>query len=283
AISSATAPAATVMVIQEMRASGNFTKTLLAIVAIDDGIALIIYGFASAISRALLSTKEVFSISHIMLTSITELGGSVIIGIIAGALTSQTVRRLYQREHILIVSMGALFVIIGLAEKLHISALLTCMSFGIYLTNFCPIASRKIFDTIKNVTPPIFIAFFVTAGAHLRIDLIPSIWGLGVVYMLARVFGKISGASLGAMISNADTMIKKYIGFGLLSQVGVAIGLALVVNSEFSGLGTEGQHIATVVINVLLTTTIFMEIIGPIMTRMALLKAGEGKIPRKHR
>ena len=165
-----------------------------------------------------------------------------------------------------------------MANQLGYSSLLANLSLGIVLVNNLPNFSRSIFSLLDDLTPPIFIAFFVTAGAHLRIDLIPQIWGLAIIYTLARIVGKLSGATFGAWLSKAESSVTKYIGFGLISQVGVAIGLALVVSREFYPLGEEGKHLASIIINLLLTTTIITEIIGPILTRFALIKSGDAKI-----
>ncbi len=278
AIASATAPAATVMVIQELRAKGSFTRTLLAIVAIDDAIALIIYSFASVIVRMMLAPSCDFQIFEVCLGGVAEVFISVAIGFVAALTVSPVIKALRKNEDILVVAIGSFFVITGLADQLGFSILLANIMFGIVLVNAIPIASRKVFNMINSFIPPLFIAFFVTAGAHLRLDLIPKIWLIGLAYLLARVVGKLSGASLGAVISNAEPKIRKYIGFGLISQVGVALGLALVVTREFAPLGSVGKDLSSLVINVLLATTIFTEIIGPILTRRALIKTGEANI-----
>ncbi len=276
-ISAATAPAATVLVINEMKASGKFTKTLLAIVAIDDALALLIFGICSTFSASLISGMELFSIKAVVMTSGFQIFGSIGLGLFGGLIVTPIVRRFRTSENNFILVIGVLFLLIGITEHFQISELLTCMMFGVVLVNFCPIASKKIFKTLSKITAPLYIAFFVTAGAHLRIDLISEIWLLGLVYAVCRLIGKVFGANLGARASNAPKMVQKYIGFGLISQVGVAIGLALIVSTKFSVLGEEGARISSLVINVLLTTTLFTEIAGPLMTRYALIKSGEAK------
>lgn len=279
AIAAATAPAATVMVIREMRAEGKFTQTLLSVVAIDDGIALLIYSFASAIAKSLIVQTTHFSIKGIFISAFSEIIFSITLGVVAGYILSFLIRIFNNRKESYIITIGTLFIVVGLANQLGYSSLLANLSLGIVLVNNLPNFSRRIFSLLDDLTPPIFIAFFVTAGAHLRIDLIPQIWGIAIIYTLARITGKLSGASLGATISKADSNIKKYIGFGLISQVGVAIGLALVVSREFASLNEAGKHLSNIIINLLLTTTIFTEIVGPILTRFALIKSGEAKIP----
>ncbi|OGI07463.1 MAG: hypothetical protein A2Y40_06205 [Candidatus Margulisbacteria bacterium GWF2_35_9] len=278
AIASATAPAATVMVIREMRAEGKFTQTLLSVVAIDDGIALLIYSFASAIAKVLIVKTDHFSVHGVLLSAFSEIIFSILIGVVAGYILSFLIKRFSNRKESYILTIGTLFVVVGLANHLGYSSLLANLALGVVIVNNLPNFSRRIFSLLDDLTPPIFIAFFVTAGAHLRLDLIPQIWWLAIVYTIARIIGKLLGASLGASLSNADSSIKKYMGFGLISQVGVAIGLALVVSREFYGLGEAGHHFANIIINLLLTTTIFTEIVGPILTRYALIKSGDAKV-----
>ena len=275
AISAATAPAATMAVIQESRASGTFTSILLALVAVDDAIALILYGLASAVSKALLSTTHVISFSTVFIMSVTEIGGAFGMGIIGGLALGPWLKRIYSSDAQFSLTMGMMFLIISLSNQYHFSALLANMTFGVVITNIAPFTSKRVFERISMMTLPVFTAFFVIGGAHLRIDLIPSLGAMGLVYLLARIVGKVGGASLGAITVKAPTIVKKYIGFGLLSQVGVAIGLSLVVAKEFTPLGEEGKMLAVTIINILLATTVITEIIGPMLTRYALLKAGE--------
>ncbi len=275
AISAATAPAATVAVIQEARAKGDFTNTLLAVVAIDDAIALIVYGFASAVSKALISAEEVFSIKAVIEMSLFEIGGAIFVGIFSGFLLGPWLKKMNSRESVFSIIIGTIFIIIGISNHFHLSSLLANMAFGVIVTNVAPVSSKKVFDQVSIMTPPLFIAFFVIAGAHLRIDLIPSIGVIGIIYLVSRTIGKIGGSSFGAFIVNAPKDVKKYIGFGLLSQVGIAIGLSLVVTKEFSHLGEAGRILSLNVINILLATTFITEIVGPILTKYALVKSGD--------
>jgi len=122
---------------------------------------------------------------------------------------------------------------------------------------------------------PIYIIFFVIAGAHLQIKLLPVMGFLGLIYIICRTSGLIAGAFFGATISKQDPAIRKYLGLGILSQAGVAIGLAILVTREFGSLGKAGQDLAVLVINTIAATTIIFEIIGPIATKFAISKAGE--------
>ena len=277
AISSATAPAATYVVVRETKASGFFTSTLLAIVAIDDAFALIIYGFASAISKSMLTAFDIDSIKEIILMSTREILGAILLGVVSGILVGPWFKKIRTKESVFTVISGLILVIIGLSNQFHLSSLLANLALGVMITNIAPISSKRAFETIGTLSPPIFTAFFVIAGAYLRLDLLPSLGLLGLVYLISRIAGKIIGASTGAVIVKAPSAVKKYIGFGLLSQVGVAIGLSLVVSKEFMPLGEAGKNLAVTVINILLATTVITEVIGPILTKYVLVKAGDAK------
>jgi Kef-type K+ transport system membrane component KefB len=275
AISSATAPAATVLVIRETRSSGELTSTLLAVVGIDDAIGLTLFAVASAAATALLAGGATFTLGQVALESGYEIGGALLLGTVTGLLCGPWVRRIDARDAVFSLAIGMLILNAGLAEHWHLSALLTNMAFGTVITNITPVSSRRLFDQMAVFAAPLFIAFFVIAGAHLRVDVLPSLGLLGLVYLVARMGGKVTGAYLGAVAARAPAAVRGNIGFGLLSQVGVAIGLSLIVAKRFGGMGHEGADIAVTVINVLLGTTIVTEIVGPVLTRYGLQRAGE--------
>lgn len=274
-ISAATAPAATVMVIHEMKAKGTLTSTLLAVVGIDDAISLTLFALASAIAKALLQSAAVFSLAAVALEAGRAIGGALLLGSIGGLIAGHLIRRIEVRESAFSLAIGGLVLNAGIATHFHLSALLVNMAFGMVIANVTPISSRRLFEQVGSFSGPLFIAFFVIAGAHLRIDLLPALGLAGSVYLLARSTGKMSGAYLGAAIARTPKAVRNNIGFGLLSQVGVAIGLSLVVANDFGNLGEEGAKLAVTVINVLLGTTLVTEVIGPMLTRFALRRAGE--------
>jgi Kef-type K+ transport system membrane component KefB len=275
AISSATAPAATIMVIRETRSRGELTSTLLAVVGIDDAIGLTLFALASAAAKALLIGGATFTLTQVATESAYEIGGALLLGTTTGLLCAPWIRRIEARDAVFSLAIGMVIINAGLANHLHLSALLTNMSFGALVTNITPVSSRRLFDQIGVFASPLFIAFFVVAGAHLRVDLLPSLGLLGLVYLIARMGGKVSGAFAGAVIARAPAPVRSNIGFGLLSQVGIAIGLSLVVAQEFGPMNGEGASLALTVINVLLGTTIITEIVGPLLTRYGLQRAGE--------
>ncbi|MFX1558174.1 MAG: cation:proton antiporter [Promethearchaeota archaeon] len=293
AVSSATAPAATLMVLHEMKAKGDLTKTLMAVVAIDDAIALILYGFSSTIAKSLLSMQQVSRASlsqlhqnwsnilrSMILIPIKEIILTILFGIMAGIVLSFLASKIRDNEELTIITIGILICTAGIVLALHLDELLCCMVLGIVLSNAAPLPSLKAFRMANNVAPPIYCMFFVLAGAHLRIELIQVIGLLGVCYILMRVLGKILGSYLGAWISKAPKVVRKYLGFGLLSQIGVAIGLAMIVRQDFQNFAI-GSKMSAWVINILLFTTLFTEIIGPVCTKFAVIRAGEAGKARK--
>ncbi|MDD4527301.1 MAG: cation:proton antiporter [Candidatus Margulisbacteria bacterium] len=275
AIGSATAPAATVMVIRELRATGPLTKMILAVVALDDAFALMFYSLAASIAKVLLVPSTNINFLKVIFIASREIAFSLLIGLIAGYIIVNISRKSVQSENVYIINFGTLLFITGLANTLGVSPLLANMTYGVILANFSKLSGKKLIDFVQRISPPIFIAFFVTAGAHLKLSVLFSLWAVVLVFLVSRMLGKISGASLGAKIADTEPIIKKYIGFSLLSQIGVAVGLALIVAKDFGNLGVQGKVLSAIVINVLLGSTIITEIVGPIMTKYSLAKAGE--------
>jgi len=280
AMAPASAPAGTVAVIQEYKAKGSLTKTLYAVVGFDDGLAIIIFGFAAAISKSLLEKEAsgvATSILPAMVTPLKEIGLSILVGTIVGFIFCQFVRKLHNSKDIIIIIFGVILLTCGLSERLHLSLILTNMVIGVVLVNTRrePLVHR-ITAPLMEIMPFMFILFFTLAGAHLEIGALPKLGLIGVVYIAARSAGLMGGAWLGATVGKVEDKIRKYVGMGILSQAGVAIGLSLIVKSEFDQLNTvHSVKIGTQVLTTITATCIFFEIIGPILTKIALKKAGE--------
>ena len=172
-----------------------------------------------------------------------------------------------------------IFLLLGLSEYFHVSELLSIMTFGALLTNLSPVIARKSENIMEFFTPIFLAIFFIMGGAHLDVTSISKIGLIGIVYFFARGTGKIGGGFIGATLGKAPENIRKYIGFTLLPQVGVALALALAINKEFTlpMYGYKGKEVAALVINVLLFTTIITEIVGPILTKKVLIKSGDIK------
>jgi Kef-type K+ transport system membrane component KefB len=282
ALSSATAPAATVDVLWEYKSRGPLTNTLFAVVGIDDAAALIIYGFAASIAGVALKGGKMPLLKVILLPA-QEILGSIAVGAVFGFLLSYFVRRIRSRSELLSLSLGAIFICSGMAYRFHFSIILTSMVLGIILINFATPQSRQAFRAIAEFTPPIYILFFVLVGARLQINLLPQLGLLGVIYIIMRVTGKSLGAYVGARVSHAPQMVRRYLGFGLLSQAGVAIGLALEAWTTF-GAYPEGAKLGMLAINVITATTFIFQVLGPPLTKYAIFKAGEvrqNKVPER--
>lgn len=268
AVSSATAPAATVMVLKEYKAKGPLTSTLLGVVAIDDAICLMIYGIASSVAKVFVK-HEVVTLDKVLIHPIMEIIVSVLVGGALGILLTYLLKVAKNDGEVLPFVTGIIILLVGIATTFHLSPLLSAMALGVIVANVST-NSRRAFSSVESFSPPIIAAFFTLAGSRLDISLLPHIGVIGVAYLLFRIIGKIGGASLGGIISKAPDVVKKNIGFGLLSQVGVAVGLAIVVNKEF-----PGTALGSSVITILLATTIITEIVGPIATKKAIIKAKE--------
>ncbi len=279
AIAPASAPAGTVAVIQEYKARGNLTKALYYVVGFDDGLGIIIFGFASAIARGIIVQKiRGLSATYwaLIFTPLQEIGLSIFAGVVIAVLFCLLARRLSNRRDIFILIFTTVLITTGLSLRFHLSLILTNMALGIFAVNTQPHSLiQKIREELTEVMPLLFILFFIMAGANLYIFTLPSLGLIGLIYMVCRIAGLMGGAWLGATIGRAEKKIKKYLGMGILSQAGVAIGLALIVKHEFTELGPQGAGIGSVVITSITATSILFEIIGPILTKIGLEKAGE--------
>ncbi len=279
AIAPASAPAGTVAIIQEYKARGSLTKALYSVVGFDDGLGIIIFGFAAAISKSLVE-QATGAHAESFLTLITpplvEVALSLFVGVVMALFFVFLARRLSSKRDLFILLFAIVFIVSGLSGPLHLSLILTNMVLGFVIVNTqANSLIKKIEDELSNVMPLLFVLFFVLAGANLHVAALPSLGLLGVVYIVSRIIGLAGGASLGATISKAEPKLRKYLGLGILSQAGVAIGLALIVKHEFSGLGEWGAEIGSTVITTVTATCIFFELIGPILTKIGLQKAGE--------
>ncbi|NLL38030.1 MAG: cation:proton antiporter [Clostridiales bacterium] len=265
-IAAATAPAATVMVIKQYNARGPVTEMLLSVVAIDDAVAIIAFGFSVAIAGALGGGTGGSVILSILLP-IKEIFLALLVGALVGILFKIPLKYFKKSGNRIIILAGMVFLSSGLAEVLNASQLLACMMTGCVLCNITE-ESASIAQLSDFITPPIFLLFFAVSGANLDISIIPSIGVVGILYVTFRVIGKIAGASLGAKIMKAPEVICKYLGPALIPQAGVAIGLVTVATTVVPQLASEIRA-------VILCATMIYEIVGPAISKAMLVKAGE--------
>ena len=269
AIASATAPAATVDVLWEYKTRGILTTTVMAIVALDDGLALLLYGFASS-AADFLSGGAVFSLVNALGKPLYHILGSIILGALVGSAYVVFLRLFYNREMILPLCIGGLLSIIGICHYLDLDLILAAMSSGVMVVNLAPQRSREAFDQLARFAPPIFVLFFVLVGAHLQLKAMAA-WMIvvAVAYVVGRTSGKFMGAYFGSKWGGLPAAVQKYLGFCLFSQAGVAIGLAIFATHRFP------YATAQSIILVVTATTFLVQIIGPPSVRFAVIRAGE--------
>ncbi len=268
AIAAATAPAATLMVVRQYRAKGPVTDTLLPVVAFDDAVGLMIFSVCFALAEVFAAGKEL-TFAATVLAPLREIGLSLVIGAALGALLSLCCKWFHSNGNRLMLMIAAVIMGVALSEVWELSSLLVCMMIGALFANLRK-DSIVILDLCEKWTPPVFMLFFVISGAELDISIIPQVGVAGIVYVLVRAVGKYFGAFLGAYISKSEKTVRHYLGFTLLPQAGVAIGMAQMVAASEDLSSVAGQ-----VVTVVLFATLVYELTGPIITKIALFKAGE--------
>lgn len=265
AIASATAAASTLMVVKQYKASGPVTSTLLPVVAIDDAVALMAFGISIAIAKTV--SAEGGSLLKTLLDPVVEIFGGLIFGAVLGFIQTQLVKWYTGRGNRLALTCALIFFCIGVSDMWGFSSLLACMMMSAVFVNMSSIAD-KIFEPVERTTPPIYMMFFVISGASLDITIIPKIGVIGIVYIVFRVLGKMLGSYIGAVISHAEPVVKKYLGLTLVPQEGVAIGLVTVAMGVAPAYGNTIQ-------TVVLCGIVIYELVGPLLTKMALKAAKE--------
>lgn len=274
AIATATAPAATLMVVKQYKAKGPLTDLLLPVVALDDAVGLIIFAISFGIAKSL-GTGEVDVLS-IVVEPLLEIVLSLGLGALLGFIFFLVEKIFHSRSKRMAVTVSFVMLAVGLSAlkfnigNVHIgfSSLLTCMMLGTLFCNVCDF-SEELMARADRWTTPVLILFFVISGAELQFDVFSGIVILmGVVYIIFRSIGKYAGANISSRISKQDSNIIKYLGITLLPQAGVALGMAMKAGTE---LGAEGIIIS----NITLFAVLIYEIIGPFLTKVSLTKAGD--------
>lgn len=292
AIATATAPAATLMVVRQYKAKGPLTDLLLPVVALDDAVGLVVFAVSFGIAKAM--DVGAIDMVSIVLNPLIEIVFSLILGVVIGFIFSEVEKHFHSRSKRLSVSVT--FVIFTVALTMikiplgeHVvlssSSLLTCMMLGTTFCNVCE-SSEELMDRVDRWTTPLFVLFFVISGAELEFSIFleGAMVLIGIVYIIFRSAGKLLGAGISAKISGCKETIVKYLGITLLPQAGVALGMS-VVAMELSG------SAGIVIRNIVLFSVLVYELVGPLLTKMALTKAGEiipehrksAKVLNKHR
>jgi len=282
AIASATAPAATLMVVRQYKAKGPVTDILLPIVALDDAVGLVLFAVSFGVAKALMAGHV--DILSVVVEPVLEVVLSLVLGLVMGLLFTYFERFFHSRSKRLAMSVTFVLLTVALSMLkfeikslgIHIafSSLLVCMMLGTIFCNICDF-SEELMDRLDRWTAPLFILFFVISGAELELSVFKDyiIVIIGLVYIAFRSFGKYYGARISSKAVKCDENIVKYLGITLLPQAGVALGMAI----KSTVLGTPGVIIS----NITLFSVLVYELIGPYLTKVSLLKAGEIKPEEK--
>ncbi len=275
AIASATDPASTIDVLWEYKSKGVLTIAIIAIVALDDALAMSLYSIGKAISTILAGGDA--SVSEELIKVGIELGGAVLLAVVLGSLLSFLLRKVHDKDKVLTISICTLLLVIGLSVSLGLDVILSSMFLGFLVSNMVPLRSVKLFQMARSMSMPIYVMFFVLVGARLNISVMPSwIWLIIGLYVFFRSLGKFSGSWLGGKLSGAEKSVTNYCGIGLFSQGGVAVGLSIVAGENLQILQiTDSFNLGETIVTVVTATTLIVQIIGPPMTKFAISIAKE--------
>lgn len=275
AIASATAPAATLMVVRQYKAKGPLTNILLPVVALDDAVCLIAFAVSFGIARTMISgTVDIISI---IVNPLIEIFGSLVLGAVMGYILTQLEKMFNSNTNRLNMTIAFVFVTVAISKisfqigSVHIgfSSLLVCMMLGTVFCNICPL-SHDLMGRADKWSSPLLALFFVISGAELELGVFGniSIVAIGIIYILFRSIGKYLGAGITAKLTNCPPQVCKYLGITLLPQAGVALGMCTIAGNT---MGPQGVLIR----NIILFAVLIYELFGPILTRMALTAAGD--------
>lgn len=267
-MSAATAPAATLLVIRQYQAKGPLTKTILPVVALDDILGIIAFGIALALAKVSIS-GESLSVISLILSIGGEIFGSILLGFVLGLILTISVKKLQSHDDYQIASLIAIGLGMGISTALGLSPLLTNIVIGTTLVNLVPRTDR-VFGSVNNFVPAFYVLFFTLAGASLELGILRQIGLIGTAYVLARGFGKYMGSYIGSTYVKAEDVVKKYLGFALLPQGGISIGLLILVRQQM-------PEYSAAITTIIMFSILIYETSGPIFSKYALKKSGEIK------
>ncbi len=262
AIATATAPASTMMTINQYKAKGEFVNTLLQVVALDDVVCLLVFSIVTAIVEG--TTSGNLQVINIILPIIYNII-FIIIGFVVGLVLPKVIKGRSANSK-LIVTVGLICIISGICSLLEISPLLSCMVFGASYINVSK--DERTFKYIEEFDPPIMLLFFVMSGMNMDLSAFGTIGIIGAVYFVIRIIGKYFGSFIGAKVVRSSKVTTNYLGFALIPQAGVAIGLA------FLGQRMLSAEIGDTFLSVILCSSVLYEMTGPILAKFALVKSG---------
>lgn len=268
AVAVATAPAALLHVVRETGARGPLTSTLMAVVAVDDGLAIMFFGLAMSAAHQLAGPEGVSPYMATLLSAY-EICASLALGVVTGFLIDFVLHKLHDRGEMLTGGLALLLLCGELTRLLHLSPLLAGMAAGFTIINRAE-RDERLFRVLNSFEPPIYVLFFTLAGAHLDLGALKLAGWVGLAYFSARFIGKYMGSWVGGYISGANPMIRNYLGLAMIPQAGVAIGLVFMISSD-----PQLGHWATIITPVVLANVVLSELIGPLLAHRSLVKAGE--------
>ena len=266
AMASATAPAAVMAIVREYKAKGSFTSTLLAVVALDDAIAVIAFAIALGIAQPLVNGAGGVSLYQILAVPALEIGQSIGIGAAFGFALIYLAKLVKTRALLLVMVLGIVMLCVGVTSVLGISLIMANMVIGFVVANRGK--ENEPFIAVEGIEEVVFAVFFVLAGMHFDASVMGTAGILALLIVAGRFTGKYFGTRLGAKISHSPDTVKKYLGFALLPKAGVTLGLALLAKSIFPGFGT-------ILFNGVLASVIINELVAPPLVKYAIFKAGE--------
>jgi len=268
-IATATAPAATADVVRETRADGPFTRVLLGIVAIDDAWGLILFSLMLAAAGLVTGQGDVFSALG---SGALDVGGALLLGLALGIPSAYLSGRIRPGEPTLLEALGAVLLCGGLALWLEVSYLLAALVFGATVANLARHHERP-FHAIEGIEQPFLVLFFILAGASFHLESLRGLGSIGVLYIGLRILGRFAGTRVGGRLGRLPGAQRRWMGLALMPQAGVALGMALVAAERYPEIGHT-------ILPVVIGTTVFFELFGPVCTRVALCKVGEaGRTP----
>ena len=265
-MSAATAPAATLMVMQQYNAHGPLTKTILPVVALDDVFGIIVFGIAMSLAKLSISV-ETFSLFNMIVDPLIEIGGSLLLGLALGLLLSYITKKSKGRDELQIFTLAFIGIGTGISNILSLSPLLTCIMIGATVVNILQ-NSKRVFESVNDFASPVYVLFFTLAGASLNLSVLSTVGLMGIAYVIARAFGKMFGARVGAKAVKADEVVTQNLGLALLPQGGISIGLIVVVRQQL-------PEYAVAISTIIMFSVLIYEVTGPIFAKMAIERAGE--------
>ena len=277
-IAIATAPASTLMVIRECDSSGPLTDNLLGIIAVNNLFCITAYAVAAAVIDLAsgIGGRSIFVALYLAAyPMVWQLFGSAAWGYLVGMLLAGWSTQVRETGEMLILLAGSILLCVGVARLLDLSPLIASLAVGATMVNLSR-RSHRLFDTLSGTDPPFYAIFFVLAGADLDLALVPAMGVVGLVYVGGRSLGKFAGAVAGARWLQLEPTVQRFLGFGLLAQAGLAVGLTLQIEGRY-------EAYAPSVSTVVLASVAIFEMFGPISTRFALMRAGEAEAAQRHK